>query len=240
MRGGISLGQRWTPAHPHKGLSNDPLTTGLMNAAWGNPLRDINGRLPLSIPSNRPPLGPFMSSGGNGSHNTSMHAWPARNLVTTNTPCTLFAVIFLTSTSQRGVVVGIGDVLNSDTGLTLGVGNTAPDAAGNNVVGVRGGVNYDQSGAAIGTGLHSIAKTTDGSSNEAWFVDGLRVSTTGTGASFNVSTPPSRFIMMQHGGSSSLGPSAGVYTIFGAAWNRVLRDGEIRKMHENPWRIARA
>lgn len=240
MPRGVAIGPRRVPTMRHGGpIAGHPLTHRLVNAAWGTPLRDVFGNLTQNTPTIRPAFGgPMLGNQGNASRNTGHHYWRAMNLVTSSSPLSLFALIWLASTSERGVVVGIGDVLNGDTGMTIGVGATAPDAVGNNITGVRGGINYTQSGAAIGTGLHSIGYTTDGSSVQ-WFVDGVRQSTGGTGASYNVSTPPSRFLMLAHGGSSSLGPSAGVYVIFGGAWARVLPANAFAMLHDDPWCFVR-
>ena len=223
----------------HIGPNNDPLAFRLVNAAWGRPFRDILGRLPLTAPTVAPAHSFHESGVGSASHNTTPQYWPCFVNVTTNSPVSIFAVIWLSNTSQRGICCGLGDSANADTGINIGVGNTAPDASGNNVVGVRGGINYDQSGQAIGHGWHTIGKTTDGSSAEAWYVDGRRVSTTGTGASFNISSGTSRFLMMQHGGNTGIGPSAGYYTIMGAVWARVLREGEFARLHDDPWCFVR-
>lgn len=240
MPSGVALGRRRVPLANHSGPSDHPITTGLINAAWGSPLRDIWGALPISgLPTVRPGHDGRGGCIGNASFNTNPQYWRAFVTATTNTPVTIFAFVWLDSTSQRGIVCGIGNAANQDTGINIGVGNTAPDAAGNNIVGVRGGINYDASSAAIGTGLHSIAKTTDGSSNEAWWLDGVRVSTTGTGASWTLTSGTTRFQMMNHGASTTLGPSAGIHTYFGAAWNRVLRAGEMALLHDNPWIVAR-
>ncbi len=235
----VDLRSRSDAPRLHNGPSSHPIAQGLVNAAWGSPLLDLFGEAPLTAPSVRGGHDPLGGSIGNASFNTSPHYWRALVNVTSNTPCSMFAVVWLESTSQRGIVVGLGDSANADTGINIGVGATAPDATGNNLVGVRGGINYDASSAAIGTGWHTIGKTTDGSSNEAWYVDGVRVSTSGTGASFNISSGTARFLMLQHGGNTGLGPTAGVHTFMGAAWNRILRDGEFAKLHDDPYLICR-
>lgn len=237
MSRGIVLGPRRVGPEFHNGPSSHPLTGRLINAAWGTPLLDINGHPPITAPSTRPSSDGRGGSVGNGSFNTTPQHWRARFLLANNDPVSIFGLIKLDSTSERGIVVGIGNVANGDTGVNIGVGNTAPDSAANNLVGVRGGINYNASGVAIGTGVHSIGYTVDGSATQ-WFIDGLLVSTGGTGSTYNVSGAAT-FLMMQHSGNTTIGPSAGIHVYFGAAWATVLPSSAFAELHEDPWVVAR-
>jgi hypothetical protein len=232
-----------TPARApqqHRGfIPGHPLSNRLCNAAWGRPLRDIIGRLPLTAPTVAPNNQFHDGNQGVNAQNLSPQYWPCFVNVTSNSPCSIFGLLWISSVSSRGIAVGLGDSNNADTGINIGVGATAPNAVGNNLVGVRGGINYDASGQPIGLGLHTIGKTTDGSANEAWYVDGVRVSTTGTGASFNISSGTARFLCLQHGGTTNHSISLGVYFIMGAVWARVLREGEFARLHDDPWCFVR-
>lgn len=237
MPAGAMLGRRGWHDTPHGGLSDDPLARQLVNAVWGNPARDVFGLLPFNALTVLPAVDASRFTPGSASQITPQAFRSVCSTIAGNTGATLFAVVRITSVLEKGTVVELGNAALGDTGLAIGVGATAPDAVGNNLVGIRGGVNFDTSGAAIGQGLHSIAKTTDGTANEAWWVDGVRVSTTGTGASWGMTGTPA-LLLMNHG-TATIGLSAGVAVGFAAAWGRVLGADEIGRMHENPFRITR-
>ena len=237
MPSGVALGRRnW--AVPHFGPSEDPLTGLLINAAWGSPVRDINGAPPVNSITNYPGHDPSGGVVGNATQRTPQR-FPSFTTMAANRPLTLFAVIRLSGTSEKGYVVGVCDSAGNDTGFGIGVGNTALDSTGNNICGVRGGINWTQSGSAIGTGLHSIALTTDGSSNVQWFLDGVRVSTGGTGASWNLTNGVAQLMMLSHSSGTTNAITAGVVVHFGAAWGRILSSADIGKMHEDPFVIVR-
>lgn len=217
----------------HRGPAFHPLSSRIINAAWGSPLRDLWGRLPVDAVGTRPDHDGRNGCIGNGSFNTTPQYFQGKSLVVTNGRVSLFALISLDTTSERGIVVGVGSGTNTDSGFTIGVGATAPNAVGNNVTGVRGGINFTQSGAAIGVGLHSIAMTNDGTTVR-WYVDGAERATGGTGATYNISGN-SRLIMMNHGASTTTGPSAGVHVYFGAAWAKILPKEQIMMLHRDPW-----
>lgn len=238
MSRGIVIGPRRVALHSHNGMSDHPLTHRLMNAAWGSPLRDINGRLPITAPTVYPGHDGRDGCVGNASFNTSPQHWPVLWPVASSEPVSIFGLISLDSTSERGIVVGVGNVANGDIGVNIGVGATAPDSAANNIVGVRGGINYNASGAAIGTGLHSIGYTTTGSATQ-WFLDGLLVSTSATGSTYTITGTPT-FLMMQHSGNTGIGPSAGIHVLFGATWARLLPTSAFAEMHEDPWILVRS
>lgn len=226
---------RW--AHPHHGLANDPLAVGLINAMWGRPARDIHGNLPANTLTVVPAHDPSGFVPGQASHLTPQMFVAARGgQIVSSSPVTLFAYVRLDTFLEKGVVIELGNTIAGDTGLSLGVGATAPDAVGNNVVGVRAGINYTGSGAPIGTGLHSIAYQADGTT-ETWFVDGRPQSNGGTGATWNMSGTPAVHLFNQATGG--LGISAGLLVGFTAAWARLLTEAEVAAMHRNPFRLAR-
>lgn len=238
MPRGIAIGRRGWDV-PHLGPSSDPLAAALVGAAWGSPLRDIVGALPINAITNYPAHDAAGGIVGNATQRTPQRFRGMVGLAA-NRPMSLFASIALDSTSEKGYVVGICDTAGNDTGFGIGIGNTALDSTGNNICGVRGGINWTQSGAAIGTGRHSIGLTTDGSSNVQWFLDGVRVSTGGTGASWNLSGGAPALMLCSHSSGSTNAISAGVHVYFGAAWARILSSADFAALHEDPYRIVRA
>ena len=223
---------------PHLGPSLDPIAHGLINAVYGYPLRDLFGAPPFLSGANVMPYSTAGGSGGGGT-STSLLGWTSMEAFASGAAGTVFAVVHIGSSSQRGIFAGIGDSNGADTGLTLGVGNTAPDAVGNNLVGIRGGVNYTTAGAAIGQGLRTVALSLDGSSASAWYVDGVRVSTGGTGGTWQCTSGVPALVVGNHqAGSASFGLAAGAAVLFAAAWMRELAPREVAAMHDDPLRIV--
>ena len=221
------------------GVSTSNLTAGLLNAVWGSPPLDINGAPPYNSITNRP----HHDVGGEviGSTTTipSPHRYPVYGSIAANRPLTLFAVIRLNGSTEKGVVIELSNNAGGDTGFGIGVGATATNATGNNLVGVRGGVGYVASGQAIGLGVHSIAMTTDGASSVEWFIDARRVSTTAAG-SWNLTGGVGALVMFSHNSSTTDAIANSTRVFFGCAWNRILTWSEIAKMHEDPYQIVRA
>lgn len=221
------------------GVSTSNLTAGLLNAVWGSPPLDINGAPPYNSITNRPHHD--VGGGVIGSTTTipSPHRYPVYGSIAANRPLTLFAVIRLNGSTEKGVVIELSNNAGGDTGFGIGVGATATNATGNNLVGVRGGVGYVASGQAIGLGVHSIAMTTDGASSVEWFIDARRVSTTGAG-SWNLTGGVGALVMFSHNSSTTDAIANSTRVFFGCAWNRILTWSEIAKMHEDPYQIVRA
>lgn len=218
-------------------MSDDPLAARLINAAWGNPLLDIYGLPAYNSPATRPPSSPSGFLPGSASSYTG-HAFRCYAAgVAASGPLSLFAVVRINSLNEKGIVVGLGSSSLGDTGVSIGLGASAPDFTGNNLVGVRGGVNYTQSGGpGVGTGFRSIGYTTDGVSAERWYADGRLVSSGGTGGTWGLSGSPA-LVALNHG-SSSLGPSGGIATGFVAAWRRVLSAADFARLHVDPFVIV--
>lgn len=234
---GVSSGRRgWYVAH--NGVSTSGLAVGLLNAVWGSPPLDINGCSATNAPANRPRHD--VGGGVIGSTTTipSPHRFPAYGPIATNGRLTLFAVVRLLGSTEKGVVVELSNHAGGDRGFGIGVGATATNATGNNLAGVRGGVSYVASGQAIGLGLHSIGMTTDGASDVRWFVDGRQVSTTASG-SWNLTGDPS-VVMFSHNSSTTDAIANSTKVLFGAAWNRVLAANEIQQLHVDPYQVVRA
>ena len=231
-------GARFVDA-PHLGPSLDPIAHGLVNAAYGYPLRDIFGAPPFLSGVNVMPPHPTGGSTGVGT-STSLLGWPSLRQFPAALPGTVFAVVHLASASESGIFVGIGDSNGSDTGMTLGVGATAANAVGNNLNGVRGGINVSDPGAvAIGQGVHSVAWSMDNVSAAAWYVDGEHKSSGGTGATWTLASGVAALIVGNHqAGGSSFGLTSGATVLFAAAWSRVLARDEVRAMHADPLRIV--
>lgn len=221
------------------GVSTSNLTAGLLNAVWGSPPLDINGAPPYNSITNRPHHD--VGGGVIGSTTTipSPHRYPVYGSIAANRPLTLFAVIRLNGSTEKGVVIELSNNAGGDTGFGIGVGATATNATGNNLVGVRGGVGYVASGQAIGLGVHSIAMTTDGASSVGWFIDARRVSTTAAG-SWNLTGGVGALVMFSHNSSTTDAIANSTRVFFGCAWNRILTWSEIAKMHEDPYQIVRA
>lgn len=221
------------------GVSTSNLTAGLLNAVWGSPPLDINGAPPYNSITNRPHHD--VGGGVIGSTTTipSPHRYPVYGSIAANRPLTLFAVIRLNGSTEKGVVIELSNNAGGDTGFGIGVGATATNATGNNLVGVRGGVGYVASGQAIGLGVHSIAMTTDGASSVEWFIDARRVSTTAAG-SWNLTGGVGALVMFSHNSSTTDAIANSTRVFFGCAWNRILTWSEIAKMHEDPYQIVRA
>lgn len=221
------------------GVSTSNLTAGLLNAVWGSPPLDINGAPPYNSITNRPHHD--VGGGVIGSTTTipSPHRYPVYGSIAANRPLTLFAVIRLNGSTEKGVVIELSNNAGGDTGFGIGVGATATNATGNNLVGVRGGVGYVASGQAIGLGVHSIAMTTNGASSVEWFIDARRVSTTAAG-SWNLTGGVGALVMFSHNSSTTDAIANSTRVFFGCAWNRILTWSEIAKMHEDPYQIVRA
>ena len=221
------------------GVSTSNLTAGLLNAVWGSPPLDINGAPPYNSITNRPHHD--VGGGVIGSTTTipSPHRYPVYGSIAANRPLTLFAVIRLNGSTEKGVVIELSNNAGGDTGFGIGVGATATNATGNNLVGVRGGVGHVASGQAIGLGVHSIAMTTDRASSVEWFIDARRVSTTGAG-SWNLTGGVGALVMFSHNSSTTDAIANSTRVFFGCAWNRILTWSEIAKMHEDPYQIVRA
>jgi hypothetical protein len=221
------------------GVSTSNLTAGLLNAVWGSPPLDINGAPPYNSITNRPHHD--VGGGVIGSTTTipSPHRYPVYGSIAANRPLTLFAVIRLNGSTEKGVVIELSNNAGGDTGFGIGVGATATNATGNNLVGVRGGVGYVASGQAIGLGVHSIAMTTNGASSVEWFIDARRVSTTAAG-SWNLTGGVGALVMFSHNSSATDAIANSTRVFFGCAWNRILTWSEIAKMHEDPYQIVRA
>lgn len=221
------------------GVSTSNLTAGLLNAVWGSPPLDINGAPPYNSITNRPHHD--VGGGVIGSTTTipSPHRYPVYGSIAANRSLTLFAVIRLNGSTEKGVVIELSNNAGGDTGFGIGVGATATNATGNNLVGVRGGVGYVASGQAIGLGVHSIAMTTDGASSVEWFIDARRVSTTAAG-SWNLTGGVGALVMFSHNSSTTDAIANSTRVFFGCAWNRILTWSEIAKMHEDPYQIVRA
>lgn len=223
---------------PHLGMSSDPLCAGLLNAVWGKSPRDIFGNPPVNSITNRLRHGE-RGAQGNGYGSQSPYLFPAYGGSPTPRHGTIFGVLYITSPSERGICVGITDTSFNDTGLTMGVGNTAPDATGNRLVGVRGGINYTASGINIGIGVHTVGLAQD-QSNTQWWVDGVPVSTGGTGSTWNLTGGTPAMAYAGHSNSFPLSLSIGIEIMFGAIWNRKLSDADMMYMHENPFRVVRS
>ena len=235
---GSALGRRnWRVQH--LGVSTSPLTVGLLNAVWGSPALDINGCPPYNSITNAPRHD--VGGGVTGSTTTipTPHRYPVYDSIAANGRLTLFAVIRLNGSSEKGVVVELSNNAGGDTGFGIGVGATATNATGNNLVGVRGGIAYVGSGQAIGLGVHSIAMTTDGSTNVEWFVDARRVATTASGT-WNLTGGVGALVMFSHNSSTTDAIANSTKVFFAAAWNRVLSWNDIAKMHEDPYQLVRA
>jgi len=235
---GAAVGRRnWRVQH--LGVSTSNLTAGLLNAVWGSPPLDINGAPPYNSITNRPHHD--VGGGVIGSTTTipSPHRYPVYGSIAANRPLTLFAVIRLNGSTEKGVVIELSNNAGGDTGFGIGVGATATNATGNNLVGVRGGVGYVASGQAIGLGVHSIAMTTDGASSVGWFIDARRVSTTAAG-SWNLTGGVGALVMFSHNSSTTDAIANSTRVFFGCAWSRILTWSEIAKMHEDPYQIVRA
>lgn len=238
---GVGLGRRgWRV--PHLGVSTSPLTVGLLNAVWGSPPLDINGCPPYNSITNRPHHD--VGGGVTGSTTTipSPHRFPIYDAIAANGRLSLFALIRLNGSTEKGVVVELSNNAGGDTGFGIGVGATATNATGNNLVGVRGGINYAASGQAIGLGLHTIAMTTNGTSGAGaveWFVDARRVATT-TAGTWNLTGGVGALVMFSHNSSTTDAITNSTKVLFAAAWNRVLSCDEIAAMHTDPYQVVRA
>lgn len=238
---GVGLGRRgWRV--PHLGVSTSPLTVGLLNAVWGSPPLDINGCPPYNSITNRPHHD--VGGGVTGSTTTipSPHRFPIYDAIAANGRLSLFALIRLNGSTEKGVVVELSNNAGGDTGFGIGVGATATNATGNNLVGVRGGINYAASGQAIGLGLHTIAMTTNGTSGAGaveWFVDARRVATT-TAGTWNLTGGVGALVMFSHNSSTTDAITNSTKVLFAAAWNRVLSGDEIAAMHTDPYQVVRA
>lgn len=238
---GVGLGRRgWRV--PHLGVSTSPLTVGLLNAVWGSPPLDINGCPPYNSITNRPHHD--VGGGVTGSTTTipSPHRFPIYDAIAANGRLSLFALIRLSGSTEKGVVVELSNNAGGDTGFGIGVGATATNATGNNLVGVRGGINYAASGQAIGLGLHTIAMTTNGTSGAGaveWFVDARRVATT-TAGTWNLTGGVGALVMFSHNSSTTDAIANSTKVLFAAAWNRVLSWDEIAAMHTDPYQVVRA
>lgn len=224
------------------GVSTSNLTAGLLNAVWGSPPLDINGAPPYNSITNRPHHD--VGGGVIGSTTTipSPHRYPVYGSIAANRPLTLFAVIRLNGATEKGVVIELSNNAGGDTGFGIGVGATATNATGNNLVGVRGGINYAASGQAIGLGLHTIAMTTNGTSGAGaveWFVDARRVATT-TAGTWNLTGGVGALVMFSHNSSTTDAITNSTKVLFAAAWNRVLSWDEIAAMHTDPYQVVRA
>lgn len=69
------------------------------------------------------------------------------------TNATVFAVVYLSSMSQKGAVFGVGD--NDNNGWSMGVGSNYFENAGNNFLIVHAGVGW-ANGGGIGVGAHLL------------------------------------------------------------------------------------
>lgn len=239
MSRGLAIGARRDFEANHGGPSDHPIAHRLGNAAWGYPLRDLYGVAAINSPANRT----FRQANGfsaGQSGTITAHVFPFYADLASNRPVTILAFVWLTSTSTQGIAVEVIDTGLADTGLGVGIGATAPNANGNNICGVRGGINYSNAGGqAIGTGLHSIGYSTDGSSLQQWWIDGRRVSTTGTGASYNIGGTGRTVLALLNHSTQSSWPRAGFDVGFAAAWARVLAPDEMATMHVDPFCIVR-
>lgn len=106
--------------------------------------------------------------------------------------CTVFVVVYLSSTSQKGGIFGVGN--NDGNGWYLGVGSNYFENAGNNFLIVHQGVGWAPHGD-IGTGVHLLtAKYVN--SKPYMYIDGKRERAPSINAPYN--PQPASYIGWAH------------------------------------------